>query len=56
MWVLLVMIMTTGTQPEVIAYDQGWYTSWAECFETGKAMTKDLDGNYTYTCVEWKKR
>lgn len=50
------MIMTTGTQPEVIAYDQGWYTSWAECFETGKAMTKDLDGNYTYTCVEWKKR
>ena len=56
MWVLLVMIMTTGTQPEVIAYDQGWYTSWAECFETGKAMTRELEGNYTYTCVEWKKR
>lgn len=50
------MIMTSGTQPEVVAYDQGWYTSWAECYETGKAMTKDLDGNYTYTCVEWKKR
>lgn len=56
MWVLLVMIMTSGSQPEVVAYDQGWYTSWAECYETGKAMTKDLDGNYTYTCVEWKKR
>ena len=56
MWVLLVMIMTTGTQPEVIAYDQGWYTSWAECYETGKAMTRELEGNYTYTCVEWKKR
>ena len=50
------MIMTTGTQPEVIAYDQGWYTSWAECYETGKAMTRELEGNYTYTCVEWKKR
>ena len=56
MWVLLVMIMTTGTQPEVIAYDQGWYTTWAECYETGKAMTRELEGNYTYTCVEWKKR
>lgn len=56
MWVLLVMIMTSGSQPEVVAYDQGWYTSWAECYETGKAIVKDLDGKYNFTCVEWKKR
>lgn len=56
MWVLLVMIMTSGPNPEVIAYDQGWYTSWNECRELGKIMTSELDGSYTYTCVEWKKR
>ena len=48
------MIMTVdGT---VIAYDQGRYTSWAECRDLGKTMTSELEGNYTYTCVEWKKR
>ena len=56
MWVLLVMMMTSGQNPEVIAYDQGWFTSWAECRDVGKTMTDELDGKYTYTCVEWKKR
>ena len=56
MWVLLVMIMTSGENPEVIAYDQGWYTSWTECRRIGQAMIAELEGNYTYTCVEWKKR
>ena len=54
MWVLLVMILTSNG--EVIAYNQGHYTSWTECRETGTAMTSELDGSYTYTCVEWKKR
>ena len=54
MWVLLVMILTA--KGEVIAYDQGHFTSWAECRDIGKAMTDELDGKYTYTCVEWKKR
>ena len=56
MWVLLVMIMTSGTNPEVIAYDQGWFTSWAKCYDIGKTVTAELEGNYTFTCVEWKKR
>ena len=56
MWVLLVMIMTSGPNPEVVAYDQGWYTSWAKCRDIGKIVTAELDGNYTFTCVEWKKR
>lgn len=56
MWVLLVMIMTSGPNPEVVAYDQGWYTSWAKCRDIGKIITAELEGNYTFTCVEWKKR
>ena len=47
MWVLLVMMMTSGQNPEVIAYDQGWCTSWAECYDIGRAMTNELDGKYT---------
>ena len=56
MWVLLVMIMTSGPNPEVVAYDQGWFTSWGDCRSMGKAMTADLDGKYNYVCVEWKKK
>lgn len=56
MWVLLVMIMTTGTNPEIVAYDQGWYTSWTECRELGKKVTEELGKSYTFTCVEWKRR
>jgi len=56
MWVLLVMIMTSGSNPEVVAYDQGWFTNWGECRSMGKAMTAELDGNYNYVCVEWKKK
>lgn len=52
MWILLVMIMTVdGT---VIAYDQGRFEMWSDCYDTGKAMVSELDGSYTYTCVEWK--
>jgi hypothetical protein len=52
MWVLLVMMMTVnGT---VIAYDQGRYDNWSSCHDTGKAMVSELEGQYTYTCVEWK--
>ena len=52
MWVLLVMIMTVeGT---VIAYDQGRFNDRSDCNDTGKAMVSELDGEYTYTCVEWK--
>ena len=56
MGVLLVMIMTSGSNPEVVAYDQGWFTSWSECTSMGKAMTAELEGNYNYVCVEWKKK
>lgn len=53
MWVLLVMLLTSND--EVVAYDQGHFTSFDDCFETGEAMISDLDGAYTYTCVQWKK-
>ena len=53
MWVLLVMIMSTsGT---MVAYDQGQFDNWSDCYETGKAMISELGDKYTYTCVEWKK-
>ena len=56
MWVLLVMIMTSGSEPEVVAYDQGWFTSWRECREVGKSVVGELDGNYNFACVEWKRK
>ena len=54
MWVLLLMVLTS--KGEVIAYDQGHFTSWGDCRNLGKMMVSELDGNYTFTCVEWKER
>jgi len=51
MWILLLMVMTSSG--EIIAYDQGRYEFWNDCYETGKAMIADLDSNQRFTCVEW---
>lgn len=53
MWVLLLLFMTNDGR--VIAYDQGHYTQWSECRDLGKATVAELDGNYSFTCVEWKR-
>ena len=50
MWILLLMIMTGDG---VIAYDQGHYVTFSECYEMKESMLLDLDKTYRATCVEW---
>lgn len=54
MWILLLLFMKADGG--IIAYDQGRYDSWEECYDVGKTTVSELDGAYIHQCVEWKRK
>lgn len=52
MWILILVVMTT--KGEFIPYEQGLYTTWAECHNIKNMVLEEMGERYKATCLEWK--